>query len=481
MHVKLTEEFVEVSITKGIHTSTEYHAAAIRRDGEKFQRHNQGSLNIAMIMFESQSHSNVQRYMKKTYAWLKNDPNTHIFKGRTIVGDATTPQLLAMLANLEESQAPEARRGYEFAQPIDNYPFIFKELKKDGYVTAYAEDDPVLGTFQVRLLGFRDQPTDKYLRTFWLKAFDSVNETHVRCIHQLSFGYLKKFFSAYSKEKKFIFVNNSPIGHEKLNTIALADEDTYYVYQFLQDGGFLNNTVVMLFGDHGFRTSNFRGTKTGRMEERLPFLSITVPEWFRTSNTKYHQHLMENQNILTTPFDMYATIRHIMNLRTKKTKYDLGASLLSPIDPKLRTCITGGVPLHFCPCPFFTKTSINSDKVVLVGKKVVEKINKLICESKESCRKCSMLTLKKVVKANKRITTQRRGRVSKKVIYEIVLETEPSGALFEATALARFNDIFEITNVYVSDGAISRINSYRDQPECVAKKFPHLKKYCFCK
>ena len=92
-----------------------------------------------------------------------------------------------------------------------------------------------------------------------------------------------------------------------------------------------------------------------------------------------------------------------------------------------------------------------------------------------------MLTLKKVVKANKRIISQRRGRVSKKVIYEIVLETEPSGALFEATALARFNDIFEITNVYVSDGAISRINSYRDQPECVAKRFPHLKKYCFCK
>ena len=121
MQAKLTEDYVEVSITKGTEISTEYHAAVIRHEGEKFKPHTRESLNIALIMYDCQSHSNVQRYMKKTYEWLKNDPNTHIFKGRTIVGDATTPQLLAMLTNLMESEAPEARRGHEGAQPVDRY------------------------------------------------------------------------------------------------------------------------------------------------------------------------------------------------------------------------------------------------------------------------------------------------------------------------------------------------------------------------
>ena len=162
MQAKLSDDFVEVTITKGTHTFTEYHATVIRHEEETFKRHTKENINIAMIMLESQSHSNVQRYLQKTYSWLKNDPNTHIFKGYTKVGDATTPALLAMLANLEESKAPEARQGFYGAETVDRFPFVFNELNNDGYVTVYGEDDPHLGAFQFRLLGFRDQPTNKY-------------------------------------------------------------------------------------------------------------------------------------------------------------------------------------------------------------------------------------------------------------------------------------------------------------------------------
>ena len=205
MEAKLSEEFVEVTITKGIHKFTEYHATVIKNKEENFKRHTRENLNIAMIMLESQSHSNVQRYLQKTYSWLKNDPNTHIFKGHTKVGDATTPALLAMLANMEESNAPEARKGFNGAETVNRFPFVFNELKNAGYVTVYGEDDPHLGAFQLRLLGFRDQPTNKYLRTFWNKAYHTFNRHHTRCVHQFSFAYLKKFFTAYSKEKSSYF------------------------------------------------------------------------------------------------------------------------------------------------------------------------------------------------------------------------------------------------------------------------------------
>ena len=455
-------------------------------------------------MYDSQSHSNIQRYLKKTYNWLKNDPNTHIFKGHTIVGDGTTAQLLAMLTNLEESVAPEARRGYKKAEPVDRYPFIFNELKKDGYVTAYSEDDTGAGTFQYRLLGFREIPTEKYLRTFWLKAYRPLVKTHLRCVHQFSFAYLKNYFRTYSKEKKFIFLNNSPIGHDTLHAMALADDDTYDLYQFLQNEGFLENTVVMLFGDHGPRSSAFRSKLTGKLEERLPFLSLTVPSWFRTSNKPYDRYLTENTNVLTSHFDIYATIRHLMNLDTNQTQYNFGKSLLSPIDPIQRTCESAGVESHWCPCLQYTNVDTKSDQVLLIVKRVLEFMNKLLCQVNETCTKCSTLTLSKVIKAGRRspneivqvfsgtkrdsrcdscgiTTNKKRATRSKKTMYEVVFEAAPSKGLFEATVLVSFDDKKNITDVYVNERSLSRINLYKDQPKCIAEIFPHLRNYCYCK
>ena len=504
LRARLSEDFVEVLITQGTRTTTEFHAAIIRNKTNTFKRHTRNNLNIAMIMFDSQSHSNVQRYLKRTYNWLKNDPNTHIFKGHTIVGDGTTAQLIAMLTNLKERVAPEARRGHKNAEPVDKYPFVFKQLKNEGYVTTYAEDVIGNAAFQYRLLGFRDIPTEKYLRTFWMKAFRPLVKTHLRCVHQFSFAYLKNYFKIFREEKKFIFLNNSPIGHNTLESIALADNDTYDLYQFLQKGGFLENTVIMLFGDHGPRNSAFRSKLTGKLEERLPFLSLTVPSWFRVSNIPYHLYLKENTNVLTSHFDIYATIRHLMNLDTNQTQYNSGKSLLSSIDPIQRTCESAGVESHWCPCLEYTNIDVKSDQVLQIVKRVIEFMNELLCQINETCKKCSTLILNKMIKAGKRspneivqvfsgtkrnsicdscrvTTNEKRATRSKKTLYEVVFEVSPSGGLFEATVLVSFDDEKHLSDVQVNERSLSRINSYGDQPKCIAGMFPHLRKYCYCK
>jgi hypothetical protein len=60
----------------------------------------------------------------------------------------------------------------EGSQYIDGWPWIFQDLEKSGYATLYAEDEPLLGAFQLRLKGWNEQPTNHYMRPFWLAHRD---------------------------------------------------------------------------------------------------------------------------------------------------------------------------------------------------------------------------------------------------------------------------------------------------------------------
>ena len=71
----------------------------------------------------------------------------------------------------------------------------------------------------------------------------------------------------------------------------------------------LKNTLVIFFSDHGFRYGALRQTHTGEVENRLPFIYIHLPEKF---NTEYEENLRQNQYRLTTPFDIHASLVHLV-------------------------------------------------------------------------------------------------------------------------------------------------------------------------
>lgn len=74
---------------------------------------------------------------------------------------------------------------------------IFFDYARHGYVTAFNEDLPDVGTFSYRLNGFQEQPTTHYMRPFYL-AFQSEIKRHKRlCIgdtprHKVMFDYIQK-------------------------------------------------------------------------------------------------------------------------------------------------------------------------------------------------------------------------------------------------------------------------------------------------
>ena len=70
------------------------------------------SMNVIMIGLDSTAHSHFQRKLGKVYKFLKDDIKSFIFNGYSIVGDGTTPALLALLTGKKEEELPEGRHRY---------------------------------------------------------------------------------------------------------------------------------------------------------------------------------------------------------------------------------------------------------------------------------------------------------------------------------------------------------------------------------
>ena len=77
----------------------------------------------------------------------------------------------------------------------------------------------------------------------------------------------------------------------------------------LYSKGYLNDTMLIIYSDHGNRLTEFSAyTEIGRYERSRPFLSIRLPNEFK--NSVYMKNLENNRHKLATHFDLYQTLQH---------------------------------------------------------------------------------------------------------------------------------------------------------------------------
>ena len=139
--------------------------------------------------------------------------------------------------------------------------------------------------FNMRLKGFREPPCDHYARPFWSAVPHDVNEgvIHEKCInsqpqHKIQLDYLKSLLRAYPAIPKFGFTFLSSLCHGKtILPLGAAEKDFLEFFKSIWKLGYLNDTMLVVMGDHGARTGDFRYTLQGKLEERLPMLSIALP------------------------------------------------------------------------------------------------------------------------------------------------------------------------------------------------------------
>ena len=435
--------------------------------------------NVLILGLDSVSRMAWQRLFPETYNYFKDTLGGIVFEGYNAVGDGTINNLLPFLCGKFQKELPEARRGKPNATRVDGYPWVWKNYEQLGYVTQYIEDRADINTFNMRMLGFKEQPVHHYMRPFFLRR-RAKGKTFDLCLgskrlHVNVFNWVQDFFAAYKNHPKFSFTILNSLTHDTFKFAADADKDLLAFLQYMESQGNMKNTLYILMADHGPRFHGIRFMAQGRLEERLPFMGIWVPPKFKTKYPIHLKNLRINSHRLTTPFDIYETLMDVVNFREARVGNisQRGISLFREIPPK-RTCLQAGVDVHWCACQNLKSLPVNDSVVQNASIKLVDKINSLTSNFSKLCHR---LSLNQTIKAS--IYTQGQSGIvanESEVYYSIRVMTTPGKALFQATM--KYNTLSG--NFTVLEQHISRINAFLKQSRCIQRLDPSLLIFCYC-
>ena len=467
---------------------TDYITAVVRRNRiveacEKRQREfrrkhrqqNEG-FNVVMLGVDSVSRSNSIRQLSKTRDYLFNQLGAVELKGYHKVGENTFPNVVAILSGDSES---ELLNGTSVTSvTFERYDFLWKQFSRAGFQTLYAEDMPALCAFNYLKRGFATPPTDYYMRPFnRATEGDRYGLLNTRSCQQSILHtdrllhWLAQFSEEFRADRHFAFAFLTGVTHEDVNSAGYAD---WPLLKFLRrlraTGAFQRRTAFVLFSDHGMRFGPLRQTRAGQSEERLPFIALVLPEWFRQRHPQQWRNLQANVHRLTTPFDLHATMLHALH------GFDLaylpasrhGTSLLGSTISEARTCADVSVQPHWCMCNEQAHVNASSVAVTAAASAALDAVNTIVRRVSALCARLSLAAV-----TNALLGAPRVGAADGTLVYMITFRTRPGDALFEATVV-----FTTATSTYSVAPDISRINKYGNQSHCISE--PVARKYCYC-
>nr|XP_045588618.1 uncharacterized protein LOC123750557 [Procambarus clarkii] len=455
---------------------------------EQLEREDVEKLSVIIFGTDSASRLNMRRHLPKTYRYLTEELGAVDLAGFNKVGDNTFPNLIPVLSGLST---------YELAnhscvpkrEKFDDCHWIWKDFKKNGYVTAYMEDSPWMGMFNYLHNGFVTQPTDYYGRPFFMaseKEIGGAKHGNSNVCQGPKFSI--QVIQDYSVEVARTFLDTPTFGlywsaslsHDYMNMLRHADLPHLSYLRRLHDLGALNHTALFFVSDHGMRWGSIRSTYVGMLEERLPYVIIYLPPWFRVRYRRAFRNLQTNARRLTANYDLYQTLRDLAygrfsDLRHVTTKPGPGARGISVFKeiPRERTCEDAGIPEHFCTCQETKEVPLDDPVLRLAADFLKESLNHDLDPFPECVQfsKISVVT-GRVSGSNKELAPQDSTSDVRSYLLQAALS--PGGVMVEATL--RYNpqpQLFQVT------GEVSRINKYGTTSSCI--RHDVLRKLCFCK
>lgn len=122
------------------------------------------NMHVFFYLIDSMSRINFIRKLPKFYKFLMNDMNALDMESFNIVGDGTPWAIIPLTTGHYQYELPEGRKRFKNSSFLDNWPFIFKDFKKAGYGSVFAEEQPKFNAYTYKLKGFDKEPVDHYLR-----------------------------------------------------------------------------------------------------------------------------------------------------------------------------------------------------------------------------------------------------------------------------------------------------------------------------
>ncbi|KAF4531591.1 hypothetical protein B566_EDAN010057 [Ephemera danica] len=445
-------------------------------------------VNVLILGLDSMSRLNFIRQLPKTYKLITKDLEFDVIKGLTKVGGNTFPNMIVMLSGLaqfsyDKSLGPFIRKT-DVKGHLDDIPIIWKNFSAKGYVTMYLDDSTEYCLFNYHADGFIQPPTNYYTRPFWLALEEQNNivSSDKRCKgHVPHHRFFMKFYEQFvnnmhrGQNAFFSFGMMDSLSHNALNSVQVLDEELAAFVTRLHTSGVLDNTLMLLLGDHGHNFDDIRKTKIGRVEESMPFLGIHLPE----SLKHLRENVQKNLNILTSWHDVYETLMDVAMkntaLQSKQVRYGYrGLSLLRPITAD-RTCSEIGIPQNNCICSYEKDLNLDEPRVLDSAQLLVQHVNKLL---QPHANLCATLTLDAVISSQLVIPHGYSKKINPsdfETQIRVLITVQPSGAMLEGLVVANAWSYSKI------EGEVSRINRYGNQSVCIDDIYITEKMYCFCK
>lgn len=458
--------------------------------------------HVMIYLLDSMSRINFIRKLPKFYKTLTETLDASVMEGFNVVGDGTPWAVIPMTTGHFQTELPEARKRFANATYIDDWPFIFKDYRNNGYATSYVEEQPAFSAFTYKLKGFNRPPVDHYLRTMLMVADKRKGENKNYCLGDTPkslvwLKYWKELRNMYDRYNKltFSFLFSSETSHDDYNLVQVLDDHLSSEFDSLHRGNYLNNTFVFVMGDHGRRFGPVRQTQSGKLEEKLPFLAVITPPWFKESFPKSYKNLKTNTDRLVTVFDLHATLKNILDFRSDGGMGDekkREISLFHEI-PDWRTCENAHIKPHFCSCLKWNDVQYADNDTIVQNatQLVINNFNQLINRTNGLCAEIS---LNRIISARTLAPSEElmafkesqdydnyfpdlTGNKSlSSFIYQIRFTTNPANADWEVSV----NYFVEFNRFIFSESDVSRLNMYGDQPKCIIDSFHHLRQYCYC-
>ena len=254
---------------------------------------------------------------------------------------------------------PNLKAAYYGAKPDGEGIFFAKYFKKKGYilgrVNTFCSKESVFDknnkTSLEHVLWDHEGLSLACIESFYDGILTSKLSSLMRkClfgkdINEYSIEYLKAFWTTYINQYK-LFLFQSLEGHEPTGElIGYFDEILYNFLNLFHNKGYLKDTVIIIFSDHGLHLSGplyLFDSQDFINEITLPLLLLIIPNDNKLYENNLYEKMRSNQQTFITPFDIYNTLIYL-SLGKDKEEYErysvpYGSSLFSQINYKERFC-----------------------------------------------------------------------------------------------------------------------------------------------
>ncbi|KAJ6220701.1 hypothetical protein RDWZM_006513 [Blomia tropicalis] len=375
---------------------------------------------------------------------------------------------------------------------LDDYhkiPFLWKLFQKKGYLTTFIDDMPAYSFFSYLSGPLLTKPVNYFLRPTSVMMDPQLydDDDFDACYQEgLEKVYLWKYFMDQLKafelrnQSHFSIVHTSRVTHNYLNYAGYLDIPLKRFMVELFDRNFHQNSIIVVLADHSLNFGPILSTESGKFEKRFPLFYLYIPDSLKLDGhnaDELRKIIQNNQHLMTSHFDLHATLLHFLGFSNTTSNDTWGSSLLKPIDP-YRTCELTKIPSEYCSCKPYRKIEIN-DNVTYYSWVAIDHINGIL--EREGKKRCVPLQLDNILSAFEK-TKYKLSSVSGERMLLIDISTKPKMATFQVT-IKLYRQHFGLNNVHsvIAHRIVNvhRTNQYGNDSHCV-ENVPMLRPLCLC-